>query len=115
MRPISAVALRIYIDEQGRTPFEAWIVGLDRHAQAKVTVALSRLESGNFSNVEAVGEGVSELKVNWGPGYRVYFGQDGKTIVILLGGGTKQRQSRDIAAAKMRWNDYKMRRAARAR
>jgi putative addiction module killer protein len=107
--------LRIYVDERGGAPFEAWILGLDKQAQAKVTIALSRLESGNFSNVEGVGAGVSELKVNWGPGYRVYFGQDGKTIVILLGGGTKQRQARDIAAAKMRWSDYKVRRAARAR
>ena len=107
--------LRSYIDEHGRAPFEAWILDLDRQAQAKVAIALSRLQRGNMSNVEGVGAGVSELKLDWGPGYRVYFGQDGKTIVILLCGGTKKRQSRDIAAAKVRWADYKARRIARAR
>ncbi len=107
--------LRTYLDEQGRSPFENWILDLDEQAQAKMAIALSRLERGNVSNVEAVGEGVSELKLNWGPGYRVYFGHDGKTIVILLCGGTKKRRSRDIAAAKARWADYKARKAARAR
>jgi putative addiction module killer protein len=107
--------LRSYVDEQGRAPFEAWVLDLDSQAQAKVTIALSRLARGNISNAEAVGEGVSELKLNWGPGYRVYFGQDGKTIVILLCGGAKKRQSRDIATAKARWADYKARRSARAR
>ena len=63
-----------------------------------MTIALARLAGGNTSSVEAVGEGVSELKPNWAPGYRVYFGQDGRTIVILLGSGTKRRQARDIAA-----------------
>ena len=107
--------LRTYLDEQGRSPFENWILDLDQQAQAKVAIALSRLERGNASNVETVGEGVSELKLNWGPGYRVYFGHDGKTIVILLCGGTKKQQSRDIATAKVRWADYKARKAARAR
>jgi putative addiction module killer protein len=107
--------LRSYVDEDGKAPFETWILELDSHAQAKVTIALSRLETGNTSNVKAVGSGVSELKLNWGPAYRVYFGQDGNTIVVLLCGGTKTRQSRDIATAKMRWADYKARRQARAR
>ena len=107
--------LRTYVDEDGRAPVETWVLELDRQAQAKVTIALSRLERGNMSNVEAVGEGVSELKLNWGPGYRVYFGQDGKTIIILLCGGTKKRQSRDIAAAKVRWANYKLRRRAAPR
>jgi putative addiction module killer protein len=60
------LVLRSYVDEDGRAPFEAWILDLDSHAQAKVTIALSRLESGNLSNVEAVGSGVSELRLNWG-------------------------------------------------
>jgi putative addiction module killer protein len=107
--------LRTYVDEHGRAPFETWILELDEQAQAKVAIALSRLQRGNLSNVEAVGEGVSELKLNWGPGYRVYFGQDGKTIIILLCGGTKKRQSRDIATAKVRWASYKLRRNATLR
>ena len=107
--------LRTYLDEQGRSPFESWILDLDKQAQAKIAIALSRLERGNASNVEAVGEGVSELKLNWGPGYRVYFGHDGKMIIILLCGGTKKRQRRDIATAKARWAGYKARKVARAR
>lgn len=107
--------LRSYVDEHGRAPFEAWLLDIDHGAQAKVTIALTRLQGGNTSNVEGVGEGVSELKLNWGPGYRVYFGQDGRTIVILLCGGTKKRQSQDIATAKARWADYGARRSARAR
>jgi putative addiction module killer protein len=62
---------------------------------------------GNTSNAKSVGAGVFELKVNFGPGYRVYFGKDGHEIVILLGGGTKKRQLRDIEAAQDRWRDYK--------
>jgi putative addiction module killer protein len=107
--------LRTYVDEHGRVPFETWILELDGQAQAKVTIALSRLERGNMSNVETVGEGVFELKLNWGPGYRVYFGQDGKITIILLCGGTKKRQSRDIAIAKARWASYKLRRSATSR
>lgn len=107
--------LRSYVDEQGRAPFEAWVLDLDSRAQAKVTVALDRLQRGNTSNVKAVGEGVSELKLNWGPGYRVYFGQDGRTIVILLCGGIKKRQSHDIETAKARWADYRARKSARKR
>jgi putative addiction module killer protein len=67
------------------------------------------MAGGNLSNVEPVGEGVSEYKLDWGPGYRIYFGQDGQTLVILLGGGFKKRQRKDIKAAKAAWADYKKR------
>lgn len=75
-----------------------------------MSVALARLEQGNLSNVKGVGEGVLEYRLDWGPGDRVYFGRDGETLVILLTGGTKQRQSKDVAAAKAYWADYKRRR-----
>jgi putative addiction module killer protein len=65
------------------------------------------MEQGNFSNVKSVGEGVLEYRIDFGPGYRVYFGRDGDTIVILLTGGTKKRQQRDIEAAHGYWQDYK--------
>jgi putative addiction module killer protein len=80
-----------------------------------VTVALARLEQGNTSNVKTVGEGVQEYRIDWGPGYRVYFGLDGDTLVILLTGGKKKRQQRDIAEAKELWTDYKRRRKPPAR
>jgi putative addiction module killer protein len=73
---MAELTLRSYVDEHGRVPFEAWVLDLDRQAQAKVTIALSRLQRGYMSNVEGVGEGVCELKLDWGPGYRVYFGQE---------------------------------------
>jgi putative addiction module killer protein len=82
-------------------------------ARAKVTRALARLEQGNFSNVKSVGKGVLELKINFGPGYRVYFGRDGETLIVLLTGGTKKRQQRDIEPAHAYWQDYKARKRAR--
>ena len=68
-----------------------------------------RMEHGNFSNVKAVGAGVFEFRIDFGPGLRIYFGRDGDTLVILLGGGSKKRQQQDIAAAQQRWADYKQR------
>jgi putative addiction module killer protein len=70
---------------------------------------VTRISLGNFSNVEGVGSGVFEYKLDVGPGYRIYFGKDGATLVILLGGGTKGRQPRDIKAALANWQDYKRR------
>jgi putative addiction module killer protein len=100
-----------YVDETGSSPFAGWFQTLDAAAAAKVTTAVRRLELGNFSNVKGVGAGVFEYRIDFGPGYRVYFGKDGDAIVILLGGGTKKRQRRDIALAQERWVDYKKRRA----
>ncbi len=74
-----------------------------------MTTALARVEQGNFSNVKGVGAGVFEYRIDFGPGYRVYFGKDGDTLVILVGGGTKKQQSQDIALAQERWGDYKQR------
>jgi putative addiction module killer protein len=102
--------LRYYFAEDGSSAFEAWFSGLDASAAAKVTVALARLEQGNLSNAKGVGAGVLEYRMNSGPGYRVYFGRDGDALVILLTGGTKQRQQRDIVSAKANWTDYKRRR-----
>jgi putative addiction module killer protein len=82
-------------------------VDLETAARAKVTRAIVRLEQGHFSNVKTVGEGVFEYRIDFGPGYRVYFGQDGQTLVILSTGGTKKRQQRDIDAAHDYWRDYK--------
>ncbi len=104
------LGLRYYVTSDGASPFENWFTGLHAPAAAKVAVALARLEQGNLSNAKGVGEGVLEYRIDWGPGYRVYFGRDGDTLVILLTGGTKQRQQRDIEAAHANWTDYKRRR-----
>jgi len=110
MLPSVMLELRYYLAGDGASPFEEWFAGLAAPAAAKVAVALARLEQGNLSNAKAVGEGVLECRIDWGPGYRVYFGRDGDVLVILLTGGTKQRQRRDIEAAKANWADYKRRR-----
>ena len=94
----------------GRVPFQR----MDRCARQAGSgesrfVALTRLARGNRSHVKGVGGGVAELKVDFGPGYRIYFGQDGEMLVILLAGGTKKRQGEDIATARARWAEYKER------
>jgi putative addiction module killer protein len=101
--------LEEYLDGQERSPFRRWLEALDPKARAKVTVAVSRVEQGNDSAIKSVGNGVCEIRIDWGPGYRVYFGFDGATLIILLAGGSKQRQNRDIAEAKAMWADYKRR------
>ena len=103
------VELRGYVDCTGKGPFASWFDALDPTAAAKVAIALTRMEQGNFSNAEGVGAGVYECKIHFGPGYRIYFGRDGARLVILLGGGTKKRQSRDVRAAQESWRDYKRR------
>jgi putative addiction module killer protein len=99
--------IRYYVAAGGAAPFADWFAKLDAIAGAKITRAIARMEQGNFSNVKSVGEGVLEYRIDFGPGYRVYFGRDGDTIVILLTGGTKKRQQRDIEAAHGYWQDYK--------
>lgn len=98
-----------YLDRVGRSPFGRWFDALDAPAAAKVTTARARLEQGNFSKVKGVGSGVFEYCVDFGPGYRIYFGKDGEAFVVLLGGGTKKRQEEDIAIAISLWQDYKQR------
>ena len=83
--------------------------GLDSSAAARVRTALARMEAGNLGNVRGVGSGVLEVRIHVGPGYRVYFGRDGDTVIVLLGGGTKVRQQKDIEDARKLWQDYKRR------
>jgi putative addiction module killer protein len=84
---------------------------LNVQAAAKAATALERLADGNLSNVKSVGAGVLEYKIDFSPGYRIYFGRDGDLLVILLAGGTKKRQQQDIRNAKAYWKDYRQRKA----
>jgi len=93
--------------EDGRSPFADWFNELDAVAADRVDRYLRRLEAGNFGSAKALRDGVFELRMDFGPGYRVYYGREGRTIIILLGGGTKRRQAADIAAAVERWHRYK--------
>jgi putative addiction module killer protein len=99
--------IRYYVGPGGLEPFAKWFAAIEPVARAKVTRAIARLEQGNLSNVKSVGEGVLECRIDYGPGYRLYFARDGDTLVILLTGGTKKRQQHDIDAAHIYWQDYK--------
>src|ERR1700724_1096352 len=98
-----------YLDSQGRSPFAAWFVWLDPAAAAKVATAMTPLALGHPSNVQGVGAGVFETKIDFGPGYRVYFGKDGERVVILLAGGTKKGLLNDNKRQKANWRALKRR------
>lgn len=102
-----------YESEDGHCPFAEWFEGLDTRDALKVRTAIVRMEAGNLGDVKPVGGGVSERRINFGPGFRLYFGQDGDVLVILLNGGTKKRQQNDIDEAKHLWADYKRRKKER--
>jgi putative addiction module killer protein len=96
-----------YLTDSGQNPFRKWLEGLrDRQARAKIRVRLNRIRLGNFGDCKSVGGGVNELRIPYGPGYRVYFGRKGNEVVILLYGGHKKTQSKDIALAQEYWEDY---------
>jgi putative addiction module killer protein len=100
--------LKIYQTASGALPFLEWLHSLrDGRTRAIVLARLARVRLGNMGNTHPVGEGVQELKIDFGPGYRVYFGQDGTTWVILLNGGDKSTQDEDIETAKKYWQAYK--------
>lgn len=110
---VQEAELQEFLDSSGRSPFGRWFDGLNAVAAARVTIALTRLSHGNFSNVEGVGAGVYEFKLDFGPGYRVYFGKDGERLVILLGGSAKKRQSAAITAAQAAWAEYRRRKSGK--
>jgi len=101
-----------YIKEDGSSPYQKWFNGLDAQAAAKVAVAKARLELGNLSSVKWF-SGLGEYRIDWGPGYRIYLIQDGDELIVLLGGGSKKRQQKDIATAKALYQEYKMRKKVR--
>ena len=102
--------LHIYVTEEGREPFSEWLASLrDVKACAKIRVRLDRVSLGNLGDCHGVGEGVRELRIDYGPGYRVYIGQEGVTIMLLLCGGDKSTQTKDIETAKRYWNEYRRR------
>lgn len=86
-----------------RAPFSDWLSSLDRQIKARVLTRIDRVRRGNFGDTKSVGEGVFELRLNFGPGYRVYFGRQGETVIILLCGGRKDSQTKDIERAKELW------------
>ena len=96
-----------YVSEDGTDNFDTWFRTQSPEARARVQIRIDRVELGNLGDHQSVGEGVAELRIDFGPGYRLYYGRDGDDLVILLGGGTKKRQTRDIAKAQTHWKAYK--------
>jgi putative addiction module killer protein len=109
MLPSNIVDVHEYVDRNGRIPYSEWFDRLNAQSAAKVAIAITRVGQGNFSNVKSVGAGVHECRIDFGPGYRIYFGKDGERLVILLAGGTKKRQQKDIHRAITAWQHYKIR------
>jgi putative addiction module killer protein len=100
--------LRVYETPSGKAPFDDWLDGLrDTKGQSRIQVRLDRLEQGNLGDCKPVGEGVLELRINYGPGYRVYIAEDGPVVVLLLIGGDKGTQTKDIKTAKSYWKNYR--------
>jgi putative addiction module killer protein len=104
------VAVVEYVRKDGANPFRTWFDDLNAQAAAKVAAAVLRLELGNTSRVKWMGA-IGEYRIDWGPGYRLYLAGDGAQLIILLGGGTKQRQQADIERARAMWTEYKARKA----
>jgi len=109
MLPSIVIEVREYVAADGSSPYRKWFNSLNAQAAAKVAIATTRIEQGNLSNAKSVGAGLHEYSIDFGPGYRIYFGRDGDRLVILLGGGTKKRQQEDIRHAQALWIEYKQR------
>src|SRR5689334_12324502 len=102
--------IRIYRTTEGKTPFIEWIESLkDEVGRAHITNRLNRVAVGHFGNCESVGDGVRELKIHYGPGYRIYFTEQENTIVLLLLAGSKKTQTKDIKKAKEYWKEFRER------
>jgi len=102
--------IRNYLTPDGKSPYEDWFNSLrDNKAKAKIRIRIGRVMAGNMGDYRSVGSGVFEFRIDYGPGYRIYFGRLGSTIVLLLCGGDKDSQKRDIRQAKEYWQDYESR------
>lgn len=107
-------SLETYLTAEGVEPYANWLASLrDRQARARVAVRMGRMAGGNLGDVKPVGEGVWEARIDWGPGYRVYYAQAGKRLIVLLAGGDKRQQHADIQRAQVYWADWQQRRNLR--
>ena len=100
-----------YLDPEGKDPYTQWLARLpDRQAKARIVVRVGRMAAGNSGDHKPVADGVWELRIDWGPGYRVYYAQAGKRLILLVAGGDKRTQQADIAQALANWHDWQHRR-----
>lgn len=106
-KPVQPKTLTVYQDADGNEPFTNWFNSLrDVQGRQRIGTRLRRLEQGNYGDCQSIGEGISELRMFFGPGYRMYFGEEGDNIVLLLCGGDKSSQTQDIEAAKAYWKEH---------
>jgi putative addiction module killer protein len=106
-KPVQPKTLTVYQDADGNEPFTNWFNSLrDVQGRQRIGTRLRRLEQGNYGDCQSIGEGISELRMFFGPGYRVYFGEEGDNIVLLLCGGDKNSQTQDIEVAKAYWKEH---------
>jgi len=105
------IRIEEYLREDGASPYQAWFDQLAAQPAAKVATAIGRVATGNTSSIKWFA-GLGEIRIDWGPGYRVYLAKDGETLIVLFGGGTKASQSKDIAKAKDLLSEYKARKRA---
>ena len=108
MLPLYTYQIEELLLDDGTSPFGDWFISLEAVVAAKVSVAIARMETGNLSSVEWF-RGIGEYKINWGPGYRIYIAKEGLKLIVLLGGGSKKRQQKDIDKALRNWKEYKSR------
>jgi putative addiction module killer protein len=107
MAPLK-IDIEEYLEEDESSPFARWFNNVAQDVATRVTNALYKMEHGIFSHAKSLKDGIYEYKIDFGPGYRIYFGQEGEAL-ILLGGGSKKNQNKDIQLAKARWKQYKAR------
>lgn len=104
------IEIEIYETAKGKRPFESWFEEiLEIHTRARILTRLDRLKLGNFGDCKSIGEGICELRLHFGPGFRLYYSKIGNRVVLLLCGGDKGSQSKDIILAKEYWKDYQAR------
>ena len=104
--PTTKIEVVEWLDDEGRSPYSDWVESLDNRVMAIIETRVMRIEQGLLGDVKSVGGGVMEARIPFGPGYRIYMGRDGRTLVILLGGGDKGSQKKYIKAARERWEVY---------
>ena len=102
-------SIQIYAKNNGREPFSEWVSGLDASIRGRIFARLDRVEQGNLGDWKPISENLCELRFNFGAGYRIYFGRDKDTIIVLFSGGDKKTQRKDIEKAKSLWSEYERR------
>ncbi len=106
VKPARPYQILEFLTAGSRSPYREWLDGLDMKVRARIQARILRFETGNLGDYRAVGHGVCESRLDFGPGYRVYFGVERAHVVVLLGGGDKRSQKRDIRSAKANWKNY---------